>query len=128
MEFLHPITIKPEDIDQMGHVNNVIYLKWVQEAAIAHWNHIATDEMKQQNVWVVIRHEIDYLQPCFLNSKLVAKTWVGQSEGARSERFVDILDTDSNKTMAKVKTTWFLLDAKTKRPKRVTGDFINLFR
>lgn len=128
MVFVHPVVVKPEDIDQMGHVNNVVYLKWVQEAATAHWNELATPEMKRENIWVISRHEIDYLNPCFLDSRLVAKTWVGESDGARSTRFVDIVDLDSEKIMAKVKTVWYLLDAQTRRPKRVTEGFIALFR
>ena len=126
--FTYPISIYPGDIDQLGHVNNVTYLKWVQEAAIAHWDFLATEQMKKENIWVVIRHEIDYLRPGFLNSRLIATTWVGKSEGAKSERYVNITDLDSSKELAKVKTTWTLLDAITKRPKRVTEDLIELFR
>jgi len=126
--FQCPIIIRKEDIDQLGHVNNVVYLKWVQEAAAAHWNFIATPEMKKDHVWVVSRHEIDYLRSCFLESKLFATTWVGEIDGAKSERYVEIKDTETNKVIAKVKTVWTLLDAANKRPKRITEDFINLFR
>lgn len=125
--FTHPIHILKEDIDQIGHVNNIVYLRWVQEAAIAHWNDKATQAMKTQLLWVVGRHEIDYLSACYLNSRLVAKTWVGQSAGVKSERFVDIVDIEKSATVARIKTTWILLDAQTKRPKRVSAEMMDLF-
>lgn len=125
--FVYNIKVQKQDIDQLGHVNNVVYLKWVQEAATAHWNALATEQMKEENLWVVSRHEIDYLRSCFLHSRLKAETWVGNSEGARSERYVEIMDLDTGKTIAKVKTTWTLLDSKSLRPKRVEEDFIRLF-
>jgi acyl-CoA thioester hydrolase len=90
--YIHPITIIESDIDGQGHVNNIIYLKWVQEAAIAHWNSVADIYMQEANFWVVSRHEIDYLKSAYLNSKLVAKTWVTEPKGAKSERYVTISD------------------------------------
>lgn len=122
------ITIRKEDIDEQGHVNNVVYLRWVQDVAAAHWNSLATEEMKREHAWVVSRHEIDYLKPSFFESRLKAQTWVGNSEGARSERYVEIIDIQTQKPVARVKTTWTLLDAKSKRPKRVEEQFISLFK
>jgi len=128
MEFIYPIQVLPQDIDQLGHVNNIIYLKWVQEAATAHWGHLATEEMKKNYVWMIARHEIDYLKSCVLESRIIAKTWVGESEGVKSVRFVDIVEQDTQTVMAKVKTTWILLDVASKRPKRVTPEIIELFK
>ena len=54
------ITITPEDIDELGHVNNVVYLRWVQETAVAHWRAAATPAQQAEVVWVVVRHEIEY--------------------------------------------------------------------
>ena len=125
--FEYPITIAESDIDQLGHVNNIIYLKWVQEIAIAHWNAVATDAMKEQNLWVVSRHEIDYLRSALLNSKLVAKTWVNEEySGAKSERFVNICDRETDQVYAKVKTTWYLLDSHSKRPKRIEPEMLSM--
>ena len=128
MEHFYSIKVKAEDIDQLGHVNNVVYLKWVQEAAISHWDAVATTEMKVDYIWVVIRHEIDYLNACFFDTPLVAKTWVGETEAAKSIRHVEILNKDTNKLMVKVKTTWLMLEAQSKRPKRVTNEIIDLFK
>ena len=79
--FEYPITILPIDIDEQNHVNNISYLKWVQEVAIAHWTSVATKEMNEQYMWVVSRHEIDYLKQAFINTKLLAKTWVVEPDG-----------------------------------------------
>ena len=130
MEFkLHemPISIHPSDIDENSHVNNICYLKWVQEVAIAHWNSVATKEMNEQYMWVVSRHEIDYLKQAYIHNKLIAKTWVVEPDGAKSFRYVDIYDLETNTVIAKIKTTWYLLDSKTKRPKRIDADLINIF-
>ena len=125
--FEYPITILPIDIDGQQHVNNISYLKWVQEAAIAHWTSVATKEMNEQYMWVVSRHEIDYLKQAFISNKLVAKTWVIEPDGAKSFRYVDIYDMETNTVIAKIKTTWYLLDFKTKRPKRIDANLINIF-
>src|SRR5438105_2966053 len=65
-----PISVQPEDIDTMGHVNNIVYLRWVQDAATAHWMAAATEEQKAEYAWVVVRHEIDYLRPAVLGDEL----------------------------------------------------------
>jgi acyl-CoA thioester hydrolase len=125
--YVHPITIIESDIDGQGHVNNIIYLKWVQEAAIAHWTSVADINMQESNFWVVSRHEIDYLKSAYLNSKLVAKTWVTEPQGAKSERYVAITDAETETVYANIKTTFYLLDAKSKRPKRIDAEIVNVF-
>ncbi len=125
--FEYPITILQSDIDEQGHVNNIIYLKWVQEAAIAHWTSVANTQMLENNLWVVSRHEIDYLKSAYSDSKLIAKTWVTDPQGAKSERYINIMDAETETIYAKIKTTWYLLDSKTKRPKRIDAEIVNVF-
>jgi acyl-CoA thioester hydrolase len=125
--FEYPITILQSDIDEQGHVNNIIYLKWVQEAAIAHWTSVANSQMLENNLWVVSRHEIDYLKSAYSDSKLIAKTWVTDPQGAKSERYINIMDAETETIYAKIKTTWYLLDSKTKRPKRIDAEIVNVF-
>lgn len=125
--FEYPISIHTSDIDENEHVNNISYLKWVQDVAIAHWNSVSDNEMRSKYIWVVSRHEIDYLKAAYLESKLIAKTWVVEPQGAKSERFVQIYDTSTETIIAKIKTTWILLDAPTKRPRRIETDIINAF-
>jgi acyl-CoA thioester hydrolase len=118
------ITVSPSDIDELGHVNNVVYVRYAQEAAAAHWNHVATPALKEKYAWVVLRHEIDYKNPAFLNEEIIAQTWVGNCHGARSERFVKLYSATSNKIFAEAKTMWCMLDAKSMRPARIGDDVL----
>lgn len=111
-------TVKDDEIDDMGHVNNVIYLKWVQDVAISHWTSVAHPEDLENYRWVVRRHELDYLKPAMPNDTITATTWIESLEGVSSVRMVDIKRGDT--ILAKAKTTWIMLDAKTGRPARVT--------
>jgi acyl-CoA thioester hydrolase len=121
------ITVQPQDIDDLNHVNNVIYLRYVQDVASAHWNAIAPDGFKEKFSWVVLRHEIDYKSAAVLGDEIIAETWVGMCEGPRSERHVELYHATTMKMLVKAKTTWCLLDAKTLKPKRIEQDIVDLF-
>jgi len=125
-DFSITFTVDKNDIDELGHVNNVVYVRWVQEVAAAHWDSLASSEIKQKYVWVVLRHEIDYLSAAFENDNITATTWVGESIGARSERFVQIIHSNTGKLIAKAKTTWCMLDGDTMKPKRVDEVIVGL--
>jgi acyl-CoA thioester hydrolase len=118
----HAITVTPADIDALGHVNNVVYLRWVQEAAEAHWKHLAPPAIREPLLWVVLRHEIDYRKPAFLNDHLTARTWIGKHSGATSERFVTIVS--GERVLAEARTMWCMLDAKSMRPMRISGEIL----
>ncbi|MBL0743931.1 acyl-CoA thioesterase [Chryseolinea lacunae] len=122
--FPHTLLVSPADIDDMGHVNNVVYVRWVQDVAAAHWNALASEELKAKYAWVVLRHEVDYKRPAFLHDDVVGYTWVGEFHGARFERFVTLKA--NGKMVAEAKTMWCLLDAKTLRPTRVTEEITSL--
>ena len=62
--------VKEAEIDDLNHVNNVNYLNWVQHAANKHWALLSNSEIDSEFVWVVLRHEIDYISPAFLNDKI----------------------------------------------------------
>ena len=123
--FQHPITVKPTHIDQMGHVNNVVYLQWVQDTAAAHWLSAAHPEDVKNYRWVVLRHEIDYHKPAFEGEKLTGHTWVEKMEGVKSYRWVEIRRGDQ--VLARALTTWCLLDARTGRPARVSEGMCQTF-
>jgi len=116
-KFKHTIEVKPEHIDELGHVNNVVYLGWVQLVAAAHWSQLFTLEIRSKNIWVVLRHEIDYLNPAYLEDEITAYTWVSSCDGAKSMRHVEFYKKE--KCLAKAKTVWCLLDATTLKPKRI---------
>src|SRR5262249_11829064 len=125
--FEHALRVAPDDIDRLGHVNNVVYLRYAQEAAVAHWLAVATREQLDALVWVVRRYEGDYLRPAFLEDALVARTWVGEASGATFERFVEVRRSKDDVLLAKVRSVWVALDAKTLRPRRVTGQLRSPF-
>lgn len=120
------LTARPEDIDELGHVNNTVYLRWVQEVAVAHWQAVAPAEDIARLVWVVTRHEIDYRRPTLVGEQLVATTWVGSPKGARFDRFVEIAGADGSLRCA-AHTDWALLDAETRRLLRVTPELAAVF-
>jgi acyl-CoA thioester hydrolase len=125
--FEHTLTVKASDIDNLNHVNNVVYLQWVQDVASAHWEIMATAEMKRMYSWVVLKHEIEYFAPAFLGNELMVRTWVEKSEGVRSERHVEISSMETNKLLVRAKTVWCLLSSKSFSPLRIGGDIMALF-
>jgi acyl-CoA thioester hydrolase len=125
--FTHEFVVQPTEIDAMGHVNNVVYLKWVQDVAEAHWIKKASSEVKAKFSWVVLRHEIDYMSPAFAGQTIVATTWVDNFVGVKSDRIVELKLKETNKLLAKAKTTWCLLNALTLRPARIDREIVEVF-
>ncbi len=125
-KFVYKTRVTEADIDQLNHANNVVYLRWAQDAAEAHWLVLSDADTRNENVWVVVRHEIDYKAPAFLDEELTIQTWVGETAGVRSIRYVDIYS-ESGKISAMVKTTWCLVDAHTLKPKRINDELAQLF-
>ncbi len=115
------------EIDVNGHVNNVVYLQWVQDVAVAHWNAWATEEQKSSFTWVVLRHEIDYKRAAFVNERLILRTWIGEASGAKCTRHTSVLRAATSELIADALTTWCLIDLKTLRPRRVDTDLYNRF-
>ncbi|GAA5041340.1 thioesterase [Marivirga lumbricoides] len=125
--FIKEVIIQPSDFDQMGHVNNVVYLQWVQDVAEAHWKSISDEDLLKEFVWVALRHEIDYLKEIKPGETIIAETFVKSMEGVKSERHTVISSADSGQVKSKAITFWCLLDAKSKRPKRIPQDLKDLF-
>ncbi|SMF61456.1 acyl-CoA thioesterase [Allosphingosinicella indica] len=117
---LHPIGIEPGDIDFMGHVNNAVYLKWVQEAVVGHWRKLAPAEAVARHLWVALQHEITYRKPAFLDDDVVAKVVLEKVEGARA--FYRTMIQRGEDVLAEVKSSWCCVDAGTLRPTRIARD------
>lgn len=110
------VRVAEADLDERRHVNNVVYLRWAQEIATAHWRALATPESLETLAWVALRHEIDYLAPAMLGDELLVRTWVGQADGLAFERFVEVIR--DGRTLAKARTLWCPVDIHTGRPRR----------
>ncbi len=116
------IEVSEKDIDELNHVNNVVYLRWVQEVAIAHWKAAATAEQQENILWIVRRHEIEYKQAAHLGDKIIAATWVGGASELIFERHTEILRSTDRKLLAKARTLWIPINSKSGRPVRVDAD------
>ena len=119
MAFEKRITAGPDDIDELGHVNNAVWVRWIQEMATSHWYSVAPADHVESYIWVVIRHEIDYLRAVLPGETVTGRTWVGEApKGARFDRHVEFLGADG-KPRVRAKTTWAIIDKATGRPLRV---------
>jgi len=121
------LQITPDDIDQLGHVNNVVYLRWVQDAAIAHWSATAPGVDQASLRWVVLRHEIDYKRPAFLGDEITARTWVGSATRHAFERHTELLRKSDGRMLARARTVWCPIDAETGKTTDVSAEVRSLF-
>jgi acyl-CoA thioester hydrolase len=116
------ITAGSDDIDMLGHVNNAVWVKWIQDVAVAHWLAIAPSEHRDAYVWVVTRHEIDYRGNVSEGETVTAETWVAEPpRGARFDRHMRFLG-DDGKVRVEAKTTWALIERATGRLVRVPAE------
>ena len=116
----------PADFDDNGHVNNVVYVRWVQDMATSHWRNRASAEDQARWAWVVVRHEIDYRRALLPGEAATARTWVGARSGPRFTRYVRI-DGPDGEVCAQAASEWCLLDIQTRRPTRVPDALVEAF-
>ena len=123
--FHYPVGIMPDDIDHMGHVNNSVYLKWVQEAVIRYWESLAPPDAVARHLWVALKHEISYRRPTFLDDIVVANVIADKLEGARA-LFTTVIKRGED-VLAEVKSTWCCLDAASLKPTRLAREIAERF-
>ncbi|MDF2386785.1 acyl-CoA thioesterase [Nostoc ellipsosporum NOK] len=121
----YAIRIEVDDIDALGHVNNAIYLRWVQAAVVDHWERLAPPEAVAAHRWVAVRHDITYRKPAFLADALVA-TVVLESV-RRESAFYDTVIRRGTETLAEIKSRWCCLDAATLQPARLPASTVACF-
>ena len=120
-------TAAPEHIDELGHVNNAVWVQWIQQVAVAHWDAVAPQEDKDAYYWVVIRHEIDYLRAAFEGDRITARTWVGEApKGARFDRHVEFAGNDG-RVCVRSRTDWAIIDKAVGKPIRVPPEVVAPF-
>lgn len=126
---IHSKTLKvPRSaIDTMGHVNNLVYLKWCIEIAESHWLFTSTEAIREKYIWYVLEHHIEYKNEAFENEELCIDTWVTTAQGVRSERTYRITRTSDDKPIVAARTLWCLLDAQSGKPTPITEDIRTLF-
>jgi acyl-CoA thioester hydrolase len=116
------VAVQAGDIDDQNHVNNTVYLRWVQDVATVHWKSLASTEAQSAIGWVVLRHEIDYKTPACMGDEVILRTWVGAASRLKFERFTEVRRKIDSQLFAKARTLWVPIDARTGKPTRVSGD------
>ena len=127
LTFTLAVRVAEADIDRQGHVNNVAFVRLVQEVAVAHWRAVAPADLQTAFTWVVRRHEIEYLRPGLPGDELELRTWVGEPAGATWERFTEVRRAGEDRPLVTARTVWVLLDAATGRPRRVDPGMVERF-
>lgn len=120
-------TAQPEEIDELGHVNNAFYLLWAQDIATAHWRRVASADLQNDLIWVALRHEIDYREQVLVGETVEVRTWLGRASGPRFARHVDIRKQGAKRFSASVLTDWCLLETKNRKPRRVGPEILDPF-
>ena len=121
------VPVVTADIDEQNHVNNTVYLRWVQDVATAHWRAIAGREAQDTIGWIVLRHEIDYKAPAMLGDEIVLRTWVGTATRLTFERFTEIRRKSDGQLLSQACTLWCPTNAQTGRPMRVSTELRTQF-
>ena len=117
--FALTFTAQPEHIDVLGHVNNAVWVRWIQDMATSHWQAVANPAHIAAYIWVVTRHEIDYRGNIAAGDSVTGRTWIeAEPKGAQFDRRVDFVDS-SSKVIVRANTTWAMLDKATGRLARV---------
>ncbi len=122
LPFTQTFTATPADIDELGHVNNAVWVRWIQDMATAHWQALADPAHIAAYIWVVTRHEIDYRGNVALGERVTGSTWLEKPPtGARFDRRVDFAN-EAGKVIVSANTTWAMLDKATGRLVRVRAE------
>ena len=121
------IIVLPGHLDAINHVNNVVYVQWMQDIAVEHWNSVATDTLKQELLWMIKRHEVDYFNQAFLGDELTMETWTGDFTNVTWKRHYQIIRPADNKKIISASSVWIPFERKTQRPRRVDDTLIMMF-
>jgi acyl-CoA thioester hydrolase len=119
--------VQASEIDELNHVNNVVYLAWVNDIAVAHWNSLTSEAMRSKMIWVALRHEIDYKAEALLGDEVHVRTWTGAARGLRYTRHTRVLRERDSALLAEGLTYWCPIDAVTRKPTRPPAEIAALF-
>ena len=117
----------PEHIDELGHVNNAVWVQWMEQVAVTHWRSVADPAHQEAYFWVVVRHEIDYLRAAIEGERITARTWAGERpQGAKFDRHIEFVG-DDGKARVRARSWWAIIDKALGRPIRVPREVIAPF-
>lgn len=124
------LTVTPEDIDALGHASNIAFVRWIQDVAVAHSAALGLGLEAYQRmgaVFVVVRHEIDYLRPALRGDVLEARTWISTVMAAKCLRSTELARKGDGQVLARGVTTWGFVEMATGRPRRITEEVRGAF-
>lgn len=125
MKFSHSFIVNSNHLDEQNHVNNVVYVQWIQDVAVEHWRNLVSQEIQDKYTWILLRHEIDYKQQSFENEEITTTTWVGKATKVTCERFTEISRGET--ILVKAKSLWCMIDSETKKPAKISDEIRQLF-
>jgi acyl-CoA thioester hydrolase len=120
------LKVTSADIDDLNHVNNVVYVQWMDKVAFEHWEFLTQNNPLPEYIWVVLKHEIEYLKQAILGDEIIVKTWVGETKGFKSERLMEFYK--NNQLLVKAKTVWGMLDVKNYKPSRIRENVLKVLQ
>ncbi len=123
-------TIEDEHVDQLGHVNNVVWINLAIDLAVAHAGSVGMDfetTKKLGGIWIVRRHEIDYHQPALPGEEVLEETWISSLRGARSVRNARFTRVKDGARLVSAVTQWAYVDVRTQRPRRIDPEILEAF-
>jgi acyl-CoA thioester hydrolase len=120
------LKVTSADIDDLNHVNNVVYVQWMDQVAFEHWEFLTQNNPLPQYIWVVLKHEIEYLKQAILGDEILVKTWVGETKGFKSERLMEFYK--NNQLLVKAKTVWGMLDVENYKPSRIRENVLKVLQ
>ncbi len=128
--YTYQFTVPESAVDGNGHVNNVMYVQWMQDAAVKHYDFIGGTALIREIgcTWVVREHKIEYLLPAYAGEEIAVQTWVADIRRVRSLRKYRFVRLADEQTLVRGETDWVLVDAKTGHPQRIPPAAANIFR
>jgi acyl-CoA thioester hydrolase len=128
--YSHPHVVVPDEIDDLGHVNNLHYLKWMQTAAVAHSSAQGWPPARYRELaagWVVRSHRIEYRQPAFVDEEIEIRTWVADFRKVTSLRKYQVFRPKDSVVLAVAETDWAFLGLKPYVPRRIPPELAEAF-
>lgn len=124
------LTPAPDDIDDLEHVSNLVYVRWILEVALAHSDAVGWDNAAYRRIgaiWVVRRHEVDYLQSVVMGDRVAVTTWVDTVKGVSSIRKTSMRRMRDGVEVCRASSTWAFIDLATGRPRKIPDDVRRAF-
>ena len=123
------ITIPASVIDENGHVNNVVYVQWMQDIAVEHYASIGGIEAQGPDAtWVIREHKVEYLLPAFAGEEIEVRTWVETARRVRSLRKYEFVRKSDGRILVKGETDWVFVDAKSGGPLSIPANVTAVFK